>query len=71
MEKILATIELDGDLGRGKLYYRNGDIWCILPDGTHQETHTGCTEAEAVETIGAAWSMAVWDLRHPLCGRRS
>mgnify|MGYP000464516612 CR=1 FL=1 len=63
MEKILATIELDGVEGRGKLYYRNGDIWCILPDGTHQETHTGCTEDEAIDTIAAAWGLPAWDLQ--------
>lgn len=64
---VLATIELDyasefaGQ--RGELYYRDGDIWCILPSGEHQATNTGCpSEDQAIETIDAAWRSG-WDLQ--------
>ena len=63
--KVLATIKLDGQKGRGELYLHEGDIWCRMPDGSEQctETVSGCTtEQEAIDVIASAWALDCWEL---------
>jgi hypothetical protein len=53
----LATITLS-DGHRGRLWWQDGDIWVRdTMTGAEWSTETGCpNEADAIDTISAAWS---------------
>lgn len=60
---VLATIELQDDLGIGQLFYssQHRGIAVIHPDGSIHDTETGCEAAEATDAIQAAWGRG-WSL---------
>ena len=68
MRKYIATIELDNDLGRGKIFTEineDGDhiILVELPGGTVEEPAIAPCKADDVdEYIDLAWGGSVWDL---------
>ena len=57
------TIELDNDLGRGRLKLENGKIICQLPDGTSEDTSIYSSAADYDEDVMYAYGSTVWDLQ--------
>ena len=57
------TIELDNDLGRGRLKLENGKIICQLPDGTSGDTNIYSSAASYDEDVMRAYGSTVWDLQ--------
>ena len=67
-ERVLATIELDGDEGRGELFVRYWQIYCRrVSDGEEWDTQVeaGFTLEDAATAIGRSWGdpLRVWDLK--------
>jgi len=67
--RTIATIELQGNRGRGELFVRGGDIWCRELDGTETCTDTVSdieTVDDAIKAIDASWRdyHNVWDLQY-------
>ena len=76
-KKIIATIELDGTEGRGKIfaeledsdYYEDGGqayiIRIELPDGEIEDPAIAPqkTMADVEEAIGLSWGRGPWDLQ--------
>ena len=64
MGKVIATIELDNDEGRGELFWEDGGIRCRREsDGEEWDTATSCEESDAADTIEASWGRGPWDLQ--------
>ena len=69
--EILGTILLGHPFGdqKGQLYWHDGDIWVITPDGGREATCTPCPKKQnAMQTIVSAWGERgakhkVWGLR--------
>lgn len=62
MTNFLYTILADGMPGRCRLYWADGCIHAVTPDGRDEETAIPCLQEDAVSTIRAAWGDPVWGL---------
>lgn len=60
--KTLATIDLDRGRGRGDLFWRDGQIWCLESHGEEYSTDVPCEQADAKSAIVSSWGVG-WGLR--------
>lgn len=59
---VLATIELDHNLGTGELFWSAefSGIACRLPSGEIENPEIGCDPSEAGPSIDASWDRVTW-----------
>ena len=67
MEKAIATIDLDNNIGRGELFLRDCSIWCREPNGNEYDTTQGAgsiaSDDAAASVIRQCWGLADWRLK--------